>query len=133
MILSVDSIAKMGGYTGGPVRKKITWQQGNDNLEADIFVRPMSYHTAITDLLPGQTKEMIVANRLCSCICDEGGAPVFRLQDITGIDEDGQPVKIKNDKGEMVERGALCTALSNALMGAVGEVSGLGKKKPKKS
>lgn len=133
MHLSVETISRLGGYTGGPVKKTVKWNQDGEDLEADVHVRPMSYHTAIGDAAnAGEPREMVVARRLSVCLCAEDGAPLFRLSDITGLDDDGQPVMVKNDQGKRVERGAMNVNLTTALLALVGEVSGLGKQKPKK-
>lgn len=129
MHLSVDALKKMNGFAGGPVLKKVRWEQDGETYEADVHVRRLSYHTVVSDLQNfGQSQSLIAAKRLTLCLCDEVGAPIFSVADITGINEDGTPIMVKDDEtGEMVERGAMNSNLVNALLTLVGEVSGLGK------
>lgn len=135
MLLTVEEIQKHGGFTGGPVKRLVTWKDKGEEHSAEIWVRAMSYHTAVTDLSTlGESRQMVVARRLSACLCDEEGVPLFTVTDITGIDQEGKPIMVKDPKnGEMVERGAFCTGLTNALLEIIGEVSGLGKKKPKEN
>ncbi len=131
-LLTVDKIRECGGYTGGPVQKEIKWSKGGDDFEAFVYIRPMSYHTAVQDILPGESRQMRVARRLAACICDDEGVPLFTMSDITGLDDQGKPIKIKDpESGKMVERGPLSVELSTALMEALAEVTGLGKRSSK--
>ena len=129
MKLTVDALNKSGGFTGGPVKKHVNWMNEGDELTADVWIRPMSYHTAVKDLSAFQDGGDIVAQRIALCVCDEDGAPVFQVSDITGYDKDGKPIKVKGDDGKMIERGPLNKELADALMLLVSEVSGLGKSK----
>lgn len=129
MQLTVESIGSSGGFTGGPVKRQVSWEVGGEEFTADVWIRPMSYHTAVNDITAINSGRDVVAHRLAHCVCHEDGSPVFRVSDITGIDEEGRPVMVLNDDGEEVERGALDSNLANALMILVSEVSGLGKKK----
>lgn len=127
--LTVDAIAKSGGFTGGVVRREVKWKQGGEECSFIVHVRPMSYHTAVNDATNvNGPRPMVVARRLAACLCDAEGAPLFRVSDITGLNDDGTPIMVKNpESGEMEERGAFSANLSNALLAVIGEVSGLGK------
>lgn len=135
MLLTTDTISKLGGYTGGPVKRTVKWKHNGEDFEAEVWVRAMSYHTAVNDLAGlGESRGLVVARRLSACLCDEEGTPLFQVSDITGVKDDGTPVMAKDpESGEMVERGPICTGLTNALLEVIGEVSGLGKKKPKEN
>ena len=113
MMLSVDSLADMGAFTGAPVEREVTWKQGETEHTATVFVRPLSYRSAVSDLTAVTSKGDPVAGRIAASICDEAGKPVFTIGDITG---DANP-----------ERGPLSSALTMALLQAIGEVNGLGK------
>lgn len=128
MQLTVDSLKKSGGFAGGPVKREVEWVNNGETVKAEVWIRPMSYHTAVKDISSYQSGSDIIAHRLALCICHEDGSPVFQVSDITGYDDEGKPIKVK-ENGKMVERGPLNKELSDALMVLVSEVSGLGKTK----
>lgn len=128
MQLTVDSLNKAGGFTGGPVKKQVEWEFNGEMVKADVWIRPMSYHTAVKDISAYRTGSDIIAQRLAMCVCHKDGSPVFLVSDITGYNDDGTPVMVK-DGDKDVERGPLSVSLSDALMALVSEVSGLGKTK----
>ncbi|SDS03576.1 Phage tail assembly chaperone, TAC [Halopseudomonas litoralis] len=113
MNLSIDSLKEMGAFTGAPVKREITWEQGDKQLTATVFVRPLSYLSAKSDLLAMGGKGDAVAGRIAASICDAEGKPVFTPEDITG---EADP-----------ERGPLDGNLTMALLAVIGEVNGLGK------
>lgn len=113
MRLTLDNLKKSGAFTGRPVEKEITWKQGDEELSATVFVRPMGYHAATSDVLAIGGKVDGVAGRIAASICDEDGKPVFTPADITG---ESDP-----------ERGALDGALTVALLVAIQQVNDLGK------
>lgn len=122
MKLTLDSLKNVGAFTGRPVEKEITWKQVNvetkEEVEytATVFVRPLGYHIATSDILAYGGKIDGVAGRIAASICDEDGKPVFTAADITG---EADP-----------ERGALDGQLTVALLVAIQEVNNLGKTKP---
>lgn len=122
MELSIESLQSRGAFTGAPVEKTVTWEQGEEELKATVYVRPMSYHTARSDIVSVRSESDALAGRIAACICDSKGNPVFTPQDITG---EADP-----------ERGPLNSALTMALLGVISEVSSLGKARkssPKKT
>jgi len=116
MILTIENLRAAGAFTGAPVAKEITWTQGGEELTALVYVRKLSYRSAVNDLTAMRGEGDMVAGRIASSICDEAGKPVFTMGDITG---DADP-----------ERGALNNELTMALLAAIVEVNGLGKKTP---
>ena len=115
MDLSLDSLKKSGSFTGAPVEKEITWEQGGETLTATTYVRPLSYRSAINDLSAAIGKSDPVAGRIAACICDKDGKSVFTPADVTG---EADP-----------ERGPLDGNLTMALLHAISEVCNLGKTK----
>lgn len=113
MRLTLENLKKNGAFTGRPVEKEISWKQGDEELSATVFVRPMGYHAATSDVLAIGGKVDGVAGRIAASICDEDGKPVFSPADITG---EADP-----------ERGALDGALTVALLVAIQQVNDLGK------
>ncbi|MBN3978306.1 phage tail assembly chaperone family protein, TAC [Serratia marcescens] len=113
MKLTLESLKEHGAFTGRPVEKEITWKQGEKELTATVFVRPLGYHSTKADLLAYNGKTDNVAGRIAASICDEDGKPVFTTEDITG---EADP-----------ERGSLDGALTLALLAAIHEVNSLGK------
>lgn len=113
MQLSISSLKEMGAFTGAPVEKEITWKQGENEHTATVYVRPLSYRSAVSDLFAAGSKGDPIAGRIAACICDEKGDPVFTAADITG---EADP-----------DRGPLDGALTMALLSVIGEVNGMGK------
>lgn len=113
MKLTLDTLKTAGAFTGRPVEKEITWKQGDKEFTATVYVRPMGYHTATSDVLAMGGKVDGVAGRIAASICDEFGKPVFTPADITG---EADP-----------DRGSLDGALTIALLVAIQEVNDLGK------
>lgn len=113
MKLTLDSLKQAGAFTGRRVEKEITWKQGEQELKATVFIRPMGYHSAMTDVMAANGRVDGVAGRIAASICDEAGHPVFSPADITG---EADP-----------ERGALDGQLTIALLLAIQEVNDLGK------
>ncbi|MCK5444683.1 MAG: phage tail assembly chaperone family protein, TAC [Rhodospirillaceae bacterium] len=138
MKLTVANLRKQGGFTGGPVKRTVEWthvefdeetgeEVKRETVSADVWVRPMSYHTAVEDVrVVREGVEALTTHRLMLCVCHDDGSPVFQESDITGYDEEGKPIMVKRG-GKLKEQGALNSELSNALMMLVYEVSGLGK------
>ena len=125
--LTLDVLQTRGGFTGGPVRREVQWTHEGEEVSATVWIRPMSYRTASRDLTTLSKGGDLIAHRLALCVCHEDGTPVFRVSDITGLDENGYPITVKDDDGNEVERGPINRELADALMLLVSEVSGLGK------
>lgn len=98
------------------MQKEITWQQGGEERRAVVFVRPLSYHSTVAELLTASSTASAVAGRISACICDATGNPIFTVADITG---EADP-----------ERGPLSGELTVALLAGIAEVNGLGKTEP---
>jgi len=113
MKLTIDNLKDLGAFTGRPVEKEIEWVQGEDTFKATVFVRPMGYQTATSDIMAIGGKIDGIAGRIAASICDEQGKPIFTPDDITG---EADP-----------ERGSLDGALTIALLLAIQEVNDLGK------
>jgi len=111
--LSIAGLLQAGAFTGRPVEKEISWRQGEQEFTATVFVRPLGFQSAISDVLAAGGRQDSVAGRIAASICDEPGKPVFTLGDSTGAAE--------------ADRGALDGALTLALLSAIGEVNSLGK------
>lgn len=113
--LSLASLTTAGSFTGRPVERTINWKQGDEDLSAVVYVRPLSYNSAVSDLQAIHDNGDAVAGRIASCIVDAEGKPVFTREDITG---DADP-----------ERGPLDGNLTMALLVAISSVTGMGKAK----
>lgn len=125
MRLDVDELAKAGGFSGAPVRREIQWGE----YVFDVYVRRLSYHSAMSDFKAVASNGDIAAARIAGCIVDEDGKPTFTVADVTGVNEDGTPVMTEDADGNLVERGALDADLATQLLVAISEVNGLGKSK----
>jgi hypothetical protein len=113
MKLSISELQKSGAFSGAPVEKEITWKMDGKEHTASVYVRRMSYHSAVSDLQSLNKKTDAVAGRIAACIVDAKGKPVFTPEDITG----------EADK----DRGPLDGNLTMALLQVIGEVNNLGK------
>lgn len=111
--LSIAGLQRAGAFTGRPVEKEISWHQGNQEFTATVFVRPLGFQSAVSDVLAAGGRQDSVAGRIAASICDEQGQPVFTVGDITGTSD--------------ADRGALDGALTLALLSAISEVNSLGK------
>ena len=129
MSLSLDSLKQQGGFTGAPVKREIEWNIGEETYKADVYVRRLSYFSAVTDANALVSHGDLAAARIAHCIVDESGKPVFKVSDITGVEDDGKPVMDVGEDGELVERGQLNSSLGTALLVAISEVNEMGKKK----
>ena len=126
MKLTLDSLKKTGSFTGRPVEKEITWRQGDQTFTATVYVRPMGYQTAVSDVLAAGGKQQDnIAGRIAAAICDEDGNTVFSPMDITHGPLD--PVELANDPESTKRLGALDGNLTVALMVAINEVNNMGK------
>lgn len=113
MKITLDSLKSAGAFSGAPVEKEITWESGGEEHTATVYVRPLSYAAAVSDV----TSKDAVAGRIAVSILDEEGKPVFTVGDVTG---EADP-----------ERGPLCRSLTMELLRVIGEVSGFAEKKRK--
>ncbi|CAM3407779.1 phage tail protein [Rouxiella silvae] len=116
MKLTVEALQTTGAFTGRPIEKEVAWKQGDKEFTATVFIRPLGYHSAKSDILAHAGKVDNVAGRIAASVCDEAGHPVFTPEDITG---EADP-----------ERGALDGNLTIALLVVIQEVNNLGKEKP---
>lgn len=130
MTLSIDGIHASGGFAGGPAKREVTWVTNSGEERTDlVYVRRLSYHSVMTDVISARSGKNSGAARIALCICDEEGRPLFSEHDITGIDAEGNPILFKNkETGEMEERGAFNESLTYALFDAISEVNSLGKR-----
>lgn len=113
MKLSIDALTEAGAFTGQPVERQVMWKQGGEDVTATVYVRPLSYASAVADLRALNENADAIAERIAYSIVDDKGAPVFTAADITG---EATP-----------ERGPLSASLTVALLQVIGEVNGLGK------
>lgn len=126
MKLTLDSLKKTGSFTGRPVEKEITWKQGEKTFTATVYVRPLGYQAAVSDVLAAGGKQQDnIAGRIAAAICDEDGNTVFSPMDITHGPLD--PVELVNDPESTKRLGALDGNLTVALMVAINEVNNMGK------
>ena len=128
MGLSLESLQKSGGFVGAPVKRQLEWPPGSGQ-QHDVYVRRLGYTTAVEDLKSLSSKGDVGAHRIALCIVDDQGEPIFPLHTIRGQNEDGTPATYTNDDGEEVPLGEMSDELTVALLGLIGEVNDLGKKK----
>lgn len=100
-------------FTGPPVERDIAWAMHGEDYTATVFIRRMSYASAVGELHAYREKTEPVAARIASCVLDADGKPLFSVEDITG---ESDPT-----------RGPLDAGLTWALLAAINEVNSLGK------
>lgn len=115
MELTLDNLKKTGAFTGAPVEREVKWKMGEEEHSVTVFVRPLAYKSAVSDIMASDSRINLVAGRIAACICDKDGKEVFTPGDITG---EADP-----------ERGPLDYNLTMALLGVISEVNSLGKPK----
>lgn len=125
MKLSIENLKQAGAFTGRPVERTITWKQGENEFTATVFVRPLGYQTAVSDVLAINGKQDSLAGRIAASICDEEGAPVFTVADI--IHGPIDPAERAKDPESTKRLGALDGGLTVSLLAAIHEVNNLGK------
>lgn len=125
MKLTIDSLKQIGSFTGRPVVKEISWRQGEDKLTATVFVRPLGYQSAVSDVLAAAGHQDSIAGRIAAAICNEEGQPVFTAVDITHGPLDKE--ELTKDPNSTRRLGALDGNLTVALLTAIHEVNNLGK------
>ncbi len=125
MKLNIATLQQTGSFTGRPVEKEIQWKQGDDTLTATVFVRPLGYQAAVSDVLAATGKQDSIAGRIAAAICDEEGNPVFTVMDITHGPLD--PQELAKDPKSTKRLGALDGNLTVALLAVIHEVNHLGK------
>lgn len=96
MKLTLDALKGAGSFTGRPVEKEIKWRQNGTDFTATVYVRPLGYQTAVSDVISVAGKQDSIAGRIAASICDEHGNPVFSSPlDITHGPLD--PVELEKD------------------------------------
>ncbi len=110
MDLTLDALKERGAFTGAPVEKEIVLTKGEKEETATVYVRRLSYYTAVSDIKSLSAKTEAVAGRIASAICDKEGKPIFTAGDITG---EADP-----------ERGPLNGEITMELLRVIGEVNG---------
>ena len=117
MNLSRNFLIEKGSFVGAPVKKEITWKQNDETFAADVYVRKMSFHSAVNEIQAFTKNNNAIAGRIAGCICDEKGQALFTVDEITG-------------SGVYQEQGPLNGSLTLALLNAIGEVNKLGEAEP---
>ncbi|WP_442513824.1 phage tail assembly chaperone family protein, TAC [Pseudomonas promysalinigenes] len=125
MKLNIDTLQQVGSFTGRPVEKEITWRQGAQHLTATVYVRPLGYQSAVSDVLAAAGHQDSIAGRIAAAICNEEGQPVFTAMDITHGPLD--KAELAKDPKSTKRLGALDGNLTVALLTAIHEVNNLGK------
>lgn len=114
MELNLENLKNSGSFVGAPVKKEISWSQGNEKFTATTYVKKFTFNSAIESIGAGlKNRQQVMAYRIASCICDSEGKAVFSYEDVTG---ESDP-----------ERGAINGDLAIALLTAINEVNNLGK------
>lgn len=118
LMAKVTDLKSKAHFAGKPVKKTIKWTDGGEDYEADVYVRQLSYKSAISDIMSFAASKDSLPGRIEACICDEDGKPILTADDVTG---DSDP-----------ERGPLGSNLTLALVNAIREVN-IPTVKPKRS
>jgi len=108
----LDNLKAAGAFTGVPVKKQVVCKINGKDFAADVYVRPLSFHSAVADIISYTNKADAVdsvAGRIAASICDKDGKPVFTVADITG---EADPT-----------RGPLDGNLTMALLNVISEVN----------
>lgn len=123
MNLDLTSLYKLGGFSGPPVKREVTFQARGEDVTGTVWVRRMSYQSAVGDMKAMGSDGEIMAARISSCIVDENGERIYQKADVTGFYDDGKPVL--DEAGN--PRGGMSDSLVYALWRVIAEVNDLGK------
>ncbi|WP_237673831.1 phage tail assembly chaperone family protein, TAC [Vreelandella profundi] len=114
MNLTLESLAANGGFVSRKAMPEaIKWKHEGQEFAATVYVLPLSYVTAKSDIVATQLQSDPLAARIAHCIVNEEGKPVFTVADVVG---EADP-----------ERGPLSNSLTHELLRVIGKVSNLGK------
>ena len=64
LAFSIASLHQAGAFTGRPVEKEISWRQGGQEYSATVFVRPLGFQSAVSDVLAAGGREDGAADAL---------------------------------------------------------------------
>lgn len=120
MKLSIATLTQSNAFSAKPVERQIEWK----GETITTYVRRLSFQTAVGDMLSKNGVDF-VASRIASSICDEFGAAVFTVADVTG--EVTLPAGWKEGDPIPESRGSLDPELTKLLLAAIGDVQNLGK------
>jgi hypothetical protein len=127
MKLTLETLKTAGAFTGRPVEKEISWKQDDQVFVATVYVRPLGYQAAISEVLSVGGGYDNMAGRIAASICDENGVAVFTVDDIVKGPID--PVALAADPKTTQRLGPLHGGLTVALLAAIHQVNSLGKTK----
>jgi len=119
MQLSIDNLRQLGAFTGAPVEREVTWNHNGEDVSVNVYVRPLSFQSAVADMQAafGKSDDVaarMFAGRIATCIVNPDGTPVFTVDIIMGT---------------AGEQGALSGNLARALWDVIAEVNHAGKTK----
>jgi hypothetical protein len=109
MSATISELQALGAFAGQPEKRDVTFHVNGEPKTLTFYIRKAAYDTVSVQWRPENQGKDAIALRLASYVCDEKGAPVFTVEDITGT----------------AERGPLIETLTIALFAAVGEVNGI--------
>ncbi len=116
MKTTLESLMAAGAFSkAGLIEETVKLANDDGEVEFTVFVRPLSYRSALSEIAASQQNKDALAARIASSICDEDGRPIFTIEDITG---EADP-----------ERGPLSNDMTIALLDAISRANGLGKRK----
>ena len=123
-MLDLNSLYEQGGFAGAPVKREVSYTAANgEQVTGTVWIRRLSYQSAVGDLKSIGDENRIAAARIATCCVDENGDPLYTVADITGYYDDGKPVL--DPEGN--PRGGFVESLLMALWQAIAEVNSLGK------
>lgn len=79
-----------GLYTGAPVKREITYTDGNtgEEVRAEVYVKPYGIAQARKLMHAGQDGDEQLAQTIADNICDEDGTPLFAVDDVLRFKQD---------------------------------------------
>lgn len=105
--LNLKALKSQGAFVGPPVEKEISWKQGKDAFSGTVFIRQASCATFEREVAATITKRDAIATRIAAMVCENAeGKPLMEYEDAIALNE----------------------SLTNALLQAIREVNGEGKK-----
>lgn len=106
-VLTLATLKKQGAFVGPPVEKEISWKYDKEKYSGIVYIRQASCATFEKEVAGLVSRRDAVATRIAAMVCQNAeGKPLLTYEDAVALNE----------------------PLTNALLGAINEVNGEGKK-----
>ncbi len=111
---TLAGLAAAGAFTKTElIEESIKFKSGGETHEFTVFIRPLSYRSAVSEISAARLNKDALAARIAASVCDEKGNAIFTIEDVNG---EADP-----------DRGPLSNDMTIALLDAISRANGMGK------